>query len=36
MSPHAAREVPLVSRSLTNPTSQTEFTPGPRIEPEIR
>jgi enoyl-CoA hydratase/carnithine racemase len=36
MSPHAAREVPLVYPQLTNPTSQTEFTPGPRIEPEIR
>ncbi|HWN36370.1 MAG TPA: enoyl-CoA hydratase/isomerase family protein [Pseudonocardia sp.] len=36
MSPHAAREVPLVYPQLTNPTSQSEFTPGPRVEPEIR
>ncbi|MFC4948283.1 enoyl-CoA hydratase/isomerase family protein [Pseudonocardia sp. GCM10023141] len=36
MSPHAAREIPLIYPQLTNPTSQTDFTPGPRIEPEIR
>ncbi len=36
MSPHAAREVPLIYPQLTNPTSQAGFTPGPRIEPEIR
>ena len=36
MSPHAAREVPLIYPQLTNPTSQSEFTPGPGIEPEIR
>lgn len=36
MSPHAAREVPLVYPQLTNPTSQAEFTPGSKITPEIR
>ncbi|HTF51751.1 MAG TPA: enoyl-CoA hydratase/isomerase family protein [Pseudonocardia sp.] len=36
MSPHAAREVPLVYPQLTNPSAQTEFTSGPRIDPEIR
>lgn len=36
MSPHAAREVPLIYPQLANPGSQTEFTPGPRIDPEIR
>lgn len=36
MSPHAAREVPLIYPQLTNPVSQTEFRPGQRIEPEIR
>ena len=36
MSPHAAREVPLIYPQLTNPTSQAAFSPGPRIEPEIR
>ncbi|HEX4360603.1 MAG TPA: enoyl-CoA hydratase/isomerase family protein [Pseudonocardia sp.] len=36
MSPHAAREVPLIYPQLTNPLAQTAFSPGPRIEPEIR
>jgi enoyl-CoA hydratase/carnithine racemase len=36
MSPHAARELPLIYPQLTNPTSQAEFTPGPKVEPEIR
>jgi enoyl-CoA hydratase/carnithine racemase len=36
MSPQAAREIPLVYPQLTNPLAQTGFTPGPRIEPEIR
>jgi enoyl-CoA hydratase/carnithine racemase len=36
MSPHAIREVPLMYPQLSNPASQTEFKPGPRVEPEIR
>lgn len=36
MSPHAAREVPLIYPQLTNPMSQTEFVAGPAVEPEIR
>jgi hypothetical protein len=28
--------VPLMYPQLSNPASQTEFRPGPRVEPEIR
>jgi enoyl-CoA hydratase/carnithine racemase len=36
MSPHASREVPLIYPQLSNAGNQTEFTPGPKITPEIR
>jgi enoyl-CoA hydratase/carnithine racemase len=36
MSPHASREIPLIYPQLSNPLAQTEFTPGPKITPEIR
>jgi enoyl-CoA hydratase/carnithine racemase len=36
MSPHASREMPLIYTQLSNPGTQTEFTSGPKITPEIR
>ena len=36
MSPQAAREIPLAYPQLANPSSQTEFTSRPPVDPEIR
>jgi hypothetical protein len=36
MSPHAAREIPLVYPQLVNPLPSTEFSSGDRPKPEIR